>query len=586
MLLPKPSAPRSVLGLVALSALLVACSGDEPAPIPSAPDAAEATDAGFAPPDAGFADTGIVEMADHPFCVGLGLPSVALKPGASTYLFGDVAGDFTATEIGGVPWNLEQNWTGCESYVFVTYIAIANRTTEDEIWRSSIDELLDMPLNSHYFFMSTEMPDARIARVVSMKQRLDAAIDALPVSIEEKIAQKRRFHYISDHPSEVAGSVGAFWQDYNAYVNSPESIVQIDNDRRSGAPLPYFFAIDRDQEWDSGGNTNEFVGGPSSLRMASYLPAFFNHKAALRDAQAVEKDITTIDLINDTVTERVFDRTVALPNAVQMEAFDTLAFDVTVNCPHRNVFSCSEWDRIARIALCLDAECTERRELVRWITPYWRRGERRWVMDASSLFGLLREGGMQRFRIEFGPSWERATARDVRVALRLSDQGKSETSVGVERAFTGGAFDDTYNDREPFSFTPPSTATKVELVVILSGHGQSANTNCAEWCDHRHNFSVNGTALPEIRHIGNIRSAGGCGPAAAQGVPPGQWGNWAPERAYWCPGLPVDHQRIDMTNLVTLGQENVMTYEANYRGQAGNTGGGNISLNTYVVWSE
>ena len=157
-------------------------------------------------------------------------------------------------------------------------------------------------------------------------------------------------------------------------------------------------------------------------------------------------------------------------------------------------------------------------------------------------------------------------------------------AVGVERAFTGGGFNASYNDREAFKFTPPSTAKKVELVTILSGHGQDETTNCAEWCDHRHQFVVNSENLEEIRHEGQIGSTGGCGWAAAKGASPGQWGNWAPERAYWCPGLPVDHKRMDITSKVNLGQENTISYTANYRG--GEPGGGNISLNTYVVWYE
>ena len=139
-----------------------------------------------------------------------------------------------------------------------------------------------------------------------------------------------------------------------------------------------------------------------------------------------------------------------------------------------------------------------------------------------------------------------------------------------------------YNMRDPFSFTPPADATRVELVLILSGHGQAGMTNCSEWCDHRHQFGVNGTDLPEIRHEGDIGSAAGCGPAAAFGVSPGQWGNWAPERAYWCPGLPVDHIVVDITDQVTLGQANDLTYSGNYRGGA--PGGGNISLTSYVTW--
>jgi hypothetical protein len=276
-------------------------------------------------------------------------------------------------------------------------------------------------------------------------------------------------------------------------------------------------------------------------------------------------------------------RDVTLPSAAEMESFDTLEFDVSVTCRYRNVFACSEWDRIAHVYVCLDDTCAERRELVRWITPYWRRGHRRWVIDASSVMGLVADGGAKRFLVAMGPTWERATERDIRITLRLRDR-EGARATGTTLAFTGGNFDADYNTREPFLFTPPANATRVELVVILSGHGQEAGNNCAEWCDHRHQFTIDGTDLEQIRHDGDIGSAGGCGPSAAQGVPPGQYGNWAPERAYWCPGLPVTPIRIDLTDHVTPGQQSSLTYSATFGTRP--PAGGNISLNAYVTWYE
>ena len=206
-------------------------------------------------------------------------------------------------------------------------------------------------------------------------------------------------------------------------------------------------------------------------------------------------------------------------------------------------------------------------------------------MDASSLLGLVRAGGLQTFRIEMGPSWERATARDVTISLRLSNKGKTSKAVGAVRAFSGGTWDASYNQREPFSFTVPTTATKVELVTLVSGHGQVASSNCAEWCDHRHNFSVNGSAIESIRHLTGIGNAVGCTDEVALGLSPGQYGNWAPERAFWCPGVPVVPIVSDITSLVTLGQTSTVTYQSLYRGVY-DPPGGSISLSTYVVWSE
>ena len=130
-------------------------------------------------------------------------------------------------------------------------------------------------------------------------------------------------------------------------------------------------------------------------------------------------------------------------------------------------------------------------------------------------------------------------------------------------------------------FTPRADASRVELVVILSGHGQTDGDNCAEWCDHRHHFTVNDTALPVIRPTDATGTLRGCAVRAVEGVPPGQWGNWAPGRAYWCPGLPVETLRFDLTGAVTLGVENQLSYRGTFRD--GEPAGGDIALSTYVV---
>ena len=74
----------------------------------------------------------------------------------------------------------------------------------------------------------------------------------------------------------------------------------------------------------------------------------------------------------------------------------------------------------------------------------------------------------------------------------------------------------------------------------------------------------------------------GCAERAGEGVPPGQWGNWAPLRAGWCPGLPVAPIRHDITADLPVGEATEITYEAAFAG--GPPPGGSISLSTYVVF--
>ena len=71
------------------------------------------------------------------------------------------------------------------------------------------------------------------------------------------------------------------------------------------------------------------------------------------------------------------------------------SIEIQVHCPAMNPFACSEWDRIGRIELCRDLECTQKDEIARWITPYWRRGTRRWFLDVSPFLALLSQPNVQ-----------------------------------------------------------------------------------------------------------------------------------------------------------------------------------------------
>lgn len=580
--------------LVLLLGALAACSDGSSGPdasgpadaaaAPDAPPPADATPDGGALPDADpSADSGeppdAGEVRPPDVCDALGLPRQPFDEGAGGLGFGDRAGDFTVNLMSGETWNLRSAWTGCESYVFLVYYP---GTYGNALFGSSVDALLtgSRP-NVHYFFVSSELDaDARRARLQPVEERLTAAIEARFDTEEAREAQYRRIHMVADRVGVIEGSVGAMVADYTRFART--SVVDIGDGRRATAPTLDAFAIDRAQRWDAADNLNEYVGGPVLFAMASYLGAFYDFKAALAARLAAETGVVTRTLVDTTTTARIFETDVALP---AMAAFDTLEIDVRIDCQERNPFGCSEWDRIANVFVCADAACATRHELARWITPYWRRGEQRWTIDASPLLGLLRAGGTRRFRVETGPVWERATPYAGKVELRFSTRGGGKLrAVGAVPAFGGGTFDANYSTRDPIRFTPPATAQRVELVTILSGHGQTQPDSCAEWCDHRHQFTVEGVALPEIRPAAGTGSTRGCAERAGEGVPPGQWGNWGPQRAYWCPGLPVPAQSIDVTPHLTLGQEASLDYTASFAGRT--PPGGDIALSSYLVWYE
>jgi len=541
---------------------------DAPAGDVSVPDAS--------PPDASL---------PQDICDRLGLPRAEFQADMTGNSFGDLAGDFTVDEVGGGQWSLAEEWTGCESYVFLTYFAGGRG---DELFRTLPDDFFrEGPENVHYFFTSYENDAA--ARTTRMERLQSDVEEGLMLHFgddaDARESWMQRMHFVTNKVEAIPGSIGRFMNTYIAYIQTEESIVDLGMRGQARAPAPYVLGIARDQTFDAGGTLSPSVGMPYHFKMARFLPDFYNHRAALRTRLAAEEGVTEIELMDEDVTDRIFVRTVMLPDATAMSAVDTLEFDIAITCSEGNPLACSEWDRIARIEWCADAECSSRQEVVRWITPYWRRGRRRWAVDASPFLALMRAGGEQTFRIEMGPGWERATQRRSDMSLRLSTRGGDHNSYGVQYAFGGGSFGAEYNTREPVAFTPPADATRVEVVYILSGHGQNGGNNCAEWCDHRHQFTVNGTDLPRIQHEpfgSGIGSVDGCGEMASQGNIPGQWGNWAPERAYWCPSLPLDAKRMDITSLVRLGEANELTYQAFYR--SGAPQGGSIALSSYVIW--
>ncbi len=539
-------------------------------------------------PDGPLPDGPLPDAAPPPpsaYCEANGLPVEPWRDEAGGLLFGDTVGDFTAQTLDG-PFTLSERWSGCESYVFLVHFPDLRRGGSgpwfgDKLWDSDpLGLIAEGGRNVHYLFVSFEPdPAARVRVIEAMKNRIEVGL-ALNADPDDAAHFRPRFHFVTDRLTEVEGSVGAWAGDYLEYMFDPESFEDLGDRGRAQAPLPFTFAVDRGQRWDAMDSLNEVVGAPMSWAMAGYASHYYDYHASLRARLAETEDETTeVVLLDELVTDRVFVRTVELP--ADLSEADTLEVDVAVDCRKRNTYGCSEWDRIARVSWCADAECAERREIVRWITPYWRRGLRRWVIDATPFLGLMRAGGAQHFHIEMGPAWERATERHARIALRLASRG-GPRSEGVTHVFGGGGFGAAYNDREPVRVAIPAEATRVELVSILSGHGQTDGDNCAEWCDHRHQFAVNGHELPELRPDDVVGTLRGCALRVVDGVPPGQGGNWAPGRAYWCPGLPVDAVRVDVTEHVTPGEEAELTYRGNFRGMEPR--GGDIALNAYLVW--
>ncbi|MCA9698452.1 MAG: hypothetical protein KC431_13060, partial [Myxococcales bacterium] len=259
--------------------------------------------------------------------------------------------------------------------------------------------------------------------------------------------------------------------------------------------------------------------------------------------------------------------------------FDTMEVVVTAECGPSPGDDCGHWDYEAFVHWCDNQACDgERREVFRWITPYARAGTRRWVFEASPMLALLRDGGTQYF--QFGMRWNmNPSTWDMRLRLRNHSGDKAQTLIP---AFVGNkGFNDSYNDWATVEFTPAANASRVELVALISGHGQETS-NCAEWCNHQHEFTINGNATHLREFPGQVVDQG-CAEQVDIGVVPGQWGNWTPGRAAWCPGLPVQPWIVDITDEVQLGAVNTIDYQGLYGGSPVTGSRGRILLSSYIV---
>ena len=127
----------------------------------------------------------------------------------------------------------------------------------------------------------------------------------------------------------------------------------------------------------------------------------------------------------------------------------------------------------------------------------------------------------------------------------------------------------------------PSTATKVELATVISGHGQVSPGNCAEFCVTEHHFSINGSET--VIELSNAGTETGCMDMVDQGVVPNQYGTWWYGRSGWCPGWEVPVERFDVTAQVSPGSTATIEYAGFKDGEPYTGSGANIVMTSWLT---
>lgn len=479
----------------------------------------------------------------------------------------DIADDFSVELMDGTTWTLSENFPGDESYLFVPDTLRTSDADATSLWTRPLDlaqMIEESPKNVHYFFVS------RLSGALAT-----ANLTFMATSIDELLAT-------------MSGDDAAHWGERLHVIATPAAA--IDN-WVAGVLVngigPLGFAIDRFQTLRGIGSLADVTRydaaltwpWTSNLAYVAREPRRYNYEAARQDRLDAE-DATVVTLWAGDVLAQFADMAVTLPSADEMANFDTFEIDITARCPNFEIIeagNCGAWDYIANLFV-YEEDSKTWTELGRFITTYHREG--RFTVDATPMLVHLLSGGTRTFRWSFAPEWNTqptATWLD----LRFSNRCKSDKPAEATFLWTGGGFNSAYNTIHPDIEVPiPADAARVELWAIITGHGGATN-NCAEFCNHQHEFTVNGNAyLHEHLAIGDDE---GCVAEIENGAVPNQWGTWWFGRGGWCPGQQVPPYVVDVTSDVTPGESATLSYRGLFQDDTPPDNAGDIAMVSYLV---
>ena len=438
-------------------------------------------------------------------------------------------------------WDFETNWTGGESYIFIHYQTSA--PSSSALWSSTTKAQLisSSPTNVHYFFLSSRTSSDN--DVVQMKEQFDEIIDNLS-------------------PLEQA-----YWNNHLHFV--PERSLDMDNwlaDALNGKKALAIDSFQQIREIGYLGNPATFAG--TYIHYLSHEAEYFKHELAIfSDTGQPYDEIIIFD--RDVYTggwASSISQVITLPSDEELSQYEKMEVELLRGCPDSNGnysdAGCDDYDRIAHMYMC-EEDGSDCMEIARWITPFDRQPHS--LTDISPFIASLRPGGNK--TITFQESgWPNSL---LTLKLRLYDLEENNSSSQEIIPIWNGTvqFNPSYDDnRPPTVFSVPENATKIEFVTYITGHGwgSAGCFNCAEFCNSRHMFEVNGGVFAFERDHPNASDNNYCMEleTIAQGVIPNQYGTWGYGRAGWCPGQDVDPYITDITDYVSLGAENIIDYSA------------------------
>jgi hypothetical protein len=535
-------------------------------------DASTEEDGGGEPDsDAGPTADVVTPVDPANFCESIGQP---VRPFEVEGDFGtgrhQKADDFTFPRFDGSTWTLSEAWTGCDSYVFIGSAKTNSGLDDTSIWERDLQTLITTsPDNVHYFFVPTRSQPEAMVEVTAMAARVDEVLGLL--TAEDAAHWAGRLHVAGGHVSALGS-----W---------------LTNLLGTGYGGYYGAAIDRRQEVRYMGNFADVTRYNQGLADAGEWMWEANMAYAAHEARhfnyEVERDAYLASQTNATVL-RPFDKEVfgggrevevTFPDAATMATFDTLEFDLTMDCPDPDggeFGNCGAWDYLSYIYLQEVDEAGEVtwRQMARFITTYHREG--RYLVDATPMLVFLAEGGARTLKVDVSGQTYMTT-----LDIRLRDADTGARPAEAHYLFSGGGFNSAYSDKyEPIDIQIPESAARVEVWAIITGHGMNTY-NCAEFCDHRHTFTVGGEYFQKGHP--EVNSNQGCMGQIENGMIPNQGGTWWFGRGGWCPGQQVDPWTADVTEVVTPGETTTISYQGTLGSLTPPDGAGNIRMVSYLV---
>lgn len=261
------------------------------------------------------------------------------------------------------------------------------------------------------------------------------------------------------------------------------------------------------------------------------------------------------------------------------EKVEQILMYVKLECPEGG---CGAWDVFANIKV-KDKTTNSWLELGRYITPYGVSNLQRvggFVFDVTDFKSLLQGTVSLKAFIEVwtAEGWELTVNFKI-----IEDQPKFKYSKVIALIdYSENSQQIPYGESIPDGIklsgevTIPNNTESANLRTIISGWGHATPNDdggrgCAEWCFRTHQLIFDNT------NFNHSMEPIGC---ESNSVNP-QNGNWAPNRAGWCPGMEVP---IRINELET-NSGNTLTYQYNFEDWENNQGNGKAyySVSTYLV---